>query len=278
MNRMEHEEPSKTTGDGMRYIVVAVVIFVLIVTGVVYYFLNNKNNGNNGNNGNQPAAGTATDMNEARIASISAENKILSYNVSTNASQIQNLMNDLARVRGTDLASLQKDVSTFAVSQSALYDQLKKWSNTNFAGSAVAHLLNRIDTVEGGAKQLISIQASQQQVSEKQNIAFDKVVYNSNSIQNAITLDPQNNKIITLKPGPYFVTYTLTATPDADWSFVTTDDGALVPGSELSQPLQKSTAFVIEVAAETNKIEIAVQTNNSGTFTVTYANVVIFAI
>ncbi len=265
--RERGREPQQST----RYFVAAGVILLLFVCSAIFMALTTKA-------ADEPppaAAGVAQDS--ARIASISAENRLLSYSVFANAAQIQKLMKELESVRGSALASLSREVSTYAVSQSALYSQLKKWGDTEFAGSAVAKLLNRLDALDGG-RQMMSAQAAAQQVSSGQNVVFSKIVFNSNSIQNAIELDPANGDRISLQPGSYFITYSLAAYPDATWNFVTVDDQKPVPGSELFIPVHESTAFVIEVRKEGGKIDVAVQTANAGTFNVTFASFVIFAV
>lgn len=265
-------------GGGGRWVAAAVAILLLFIASAAFVaYTTNKNNKDRAISA-PPAAGPPAPPaagSDGRIASISAQNKLLSYNVSANAAQIRALMTDLAGIRGSALASLRQEVSTYAVSQSALYGQLKKWSDTEFAGSAVAKLLNRVDAL-GSGKQLISAQASPQRVNNGQSVVFNKIVYNSNSIQNAIALDPASGDKVALQPGSYFITYSLTASPDASWSFV--NDGRPVPGSELLLPVHESTAFVIEVRKEAGTLEFSLQTATPGAFDVAFASFIIFAI
>lgn len=287
MDKNVEKGPSDSTTKGSmntKYIVFGVVGFVVfcIALALIHkiYYDDRKNN---------PPKADVIDPNTTlalkdKIASLSANIGFLSYNVSTNAVNINKLIVDLNSVKNislaptlsSDIALLKKDVSNFAVSQSALYSQLKTWANTDYMSSAIATLLNRVDTRAQNEKQMISVEAGGQQVAQNGNVIFNDPTYNSNSIVGDIVLKDRNT--FALKPGIYFVTLILTAEMESSFFFVSTDDGSTVDGSEITTPILTSTAFVLEIPKESGEYSFAMR-NKSGTdVNITRANAIIFTL
>lgn len=285
------QSPSPTTGENTKYIVLAIVAFVVfcIALAIVYKIYSDRKN-------TPPAAGIVDSNNtntlEEKIASLSAETKFLSYNVSTNALDIKKLLVDLNSIKNislapsSDIAILRKDVSNFAVSQSALYSQLKKWANTDYLSSAIAILLNRVDTRAQNEKQMISVDANAQQVAPNSDVVFNDPSYNSNSILGDIVI--KDAKTFVLKPGAYFFTVVVSSDDTeigsssngstSSFSFVSVEDGSIVDGSELNTPFFTSTAFVLEIPKDTGEYKFSMRNQGRTNANITKASVIIFTL